>query len=65
QQMGFGVAAALLLDATVIRSLVLPSMMKLLGRWNWYLPSWLEWLPHVQVERAPAAPPAPASAEAG
>jgi RND superfamily putative drug exporter len=64
QQMGFGVAVALLLDATVIRSLVLPSMMKLLGRWNWYLPSWLEWLPHVEVERAVAPPHAPAPAEA-
>jgi RND superfamily putative drug exporter len=53
QQMGFGVAVALLLDATIIRSVVLPSMMKLLGSRNWYLPSWLEWIPHVEVERAP------------
>ena len=50
QQMGFGVAVALLLDATVIRSVVLPSAMKLLGRWNWYLPTWLDWLPRLQVE---------------
>jgi putative drug exporter of the RND superfamily len=50
QQMGFGVAAALLIDATIIRSVVLPSAMKLLGNWNWYLPSWLAWLPQVQVE---------------
>ncbi len=50
QQMGFGVAVALLLDATVIRSVVLPSAMKLLGTWNWYLPSWLEWLPRLNVE---------------
>ena len=50
QQMGFGVAAALLIDATIIRSVVLPSAMKLLGRWNWYLPSWLDWLPRLQVE---------------
>jgi uncharacterized membrane protein YdfJ with MMPL/SSD domain len=50
QQMGFGVAVALLLDATVIRSVVLPSVMKLLGDWNWYLPRWLEWLPQVRVE---------------
>jgi uncharacterized membrane protein YdfJ with MMPL/SSD domain len=61
QQMGFGVAVALLLDATIIRSVVLPSAMKLLGRRNWYLPSWLEWLPHVEVERAPG----PAQLEAG
>jgi uncharacterized membrane protein YdfJ with MMPL/SSD domain len=53
QQMGFGVAVALLLDATIIRSIVLPSAMKLIGRGNWYLPSWLEWLPHVEVERTP------------
>jgi RND superfamily putative drug exporter len=52
QQMGFGVAVALLIDATIIRSVVLPSVMHLLGRWNWYLPAWLDWLPHVQVESA-------------
>jgi putative drug exporter of the RND superfamily len=52
QQMGFGVAAALLIDATVIRSVVLPSAMKLLGDWNWYLPRWLSWLPRLQVEQA-------------
>ena len=50
QQMGFGVAVALLVDATLIRSVLLPSAMKLLGRWNWYLPRWLEWLPEVHVE---------------
>ena len=50
QQMGFGVAVALLLDATVIRSVVLPSLMKLLGEWNWYLPRWLGWLPRFEVE---------------
>ena len=52
QQMGFGVAVALLLDATVIRSVVVPAAMVLLGRWNWYLPSWLSWLPDVNVEGA-------------
>jgi RND superfamily putative drug exporter len=55
QQMGFGVAVALLLDATLIRSVLLPSVMKLLGAWNWYLPRWLEWLPEVHVEGPPAA----------
>jgi uncharacterized membrane protein YdfJ with MMPL/SSD domain len=55
QQMGFGVAVALLLDATVIRSVVLPSLMKLLGERNWYLPRWLDWLPRLQVERGSAA----------
>ena len=52
QQMGFGVAVALLLDATVVRSVLIPSAMKLLGDWNWYLPRWLEWLPRLQVEGA-------------
>jgi putative drug exporter of the RND superfamily len=52
QQMGFGIAVALLIDATIIRSVVVPASMKLLGRWNWYLPSWLEWLPDVHVEGA-------------
>jgi RND superfamily putative drug exporter len=53
QQMGFGVAAALLIDATIIRSVVLPSAMKLLGDWNWYLPRRLDWLPRLQVEGEP------------
>ena len=56
QQMGFGVAVALLVDATIIRSVILPSIMALLGRWNWYLPRWLEWLPRVEVEGTQAAP---------
>ena len=50
QQMGFGVAISLLLDATIIRSVLLPSVMKLLGDWNWYLPRWLSWLPDFHVE---------------
>jgi uncharacterized membrane protein YdfJ with MMPL/SSD domain len=54
QQMGFGVAVALLLDATIIRSVLVPASMKLLGEWNWYLPSWLEWLPDFHVEGAKA-----------
>ena len=57
EQMGFGVAVALLLDATVIRSVVLPSTLALLDRWSWYLPRWLEWLPHVEVERPVEASP--------
>jgi RND superfamily putative drug exporter len=54
QQMGFGIAVALLIDATIIRSVLLPAAMQLLGEWNWYLPRWLEWLPRIQVEPAPA-----------
>jgi RND superfamily putative drug exporter len=59
QQMGFGVAVALLIDATIIRSVLLPAAMRLLGSWNWYLPSWLEWLPRVEVEAAPRDKPVP------
>jgi RND superfamily putative drug exporter len=50
QQMGFGVAIALLLDATIVRLVVIPAAMQLLGERNWYLPSWLEWLPHLEIE---------------
>jgi uncharacterized membrane protein YdfJ with MMPL/SSD domain len=52
QQMGFGVAIALLLDATVVRLVLVPAAMELLGERNWYLPSWLRWLPDVHVEGA-------------
>jgi uncharacterized membrane protein YdfJ with MMPL/SSD domain len=52
QQMGFGVAVALLIDATIVRSVLLPSAMSLLGQWNWYLPGWLRWLPPLQIEGA-------------
>ena len=61
QQMGFGIAVALLIDATVVRSVLVPAAMTLLGERNWYLPRWLEWLPHVEGEgheEAPEAPPA-------
>ena len=50
QQMGFGVAVSLLIDATIVRSVILPASMKLLGDRNWYLPHWLDWLPNLQVE---------------
>ena len=50
QQMGIGLAAAVLIDATIIRGMLLPATMKLLGDWNWYLPSKLGWLPKVDVE---------------
>jgi RND superfamily putative drug exporter len=45
KQFGVGLAAAVLIDATLVRGVLLPATMKLLGDWNWYLPSWLEWLP--------------------
>ena len=50
QQMGFGVAVALLIDATLIRSVLVPAAMELLGERNWWLPRWLGWLPHLEVE---------------
>jgi uncharacterized membrane protein YdfJ with MMPL/SSD domain len=56
QQMGFGVAVALLLDATIVRSVLVPAAMKLLGDRNWYFPSWLGWLPELQVEGHEPAP---------
>jgi uncharacterized membrane protein YdfJ with MMPL/SSD domain len=50
KQMGFGLAVAILLDATIIRGVLLPASMKLLGDWNWYLPRWLEWIPDLAPE---------------
>ena len=62
KQFGVGLAAAILIDATIIRAVLLPATMKLLGDWNWYLPKWLEWLPHVEprekLEKV-EAPPVP------
>jgi uncharacterized membrane protein YdfJ with MMPL/SSD domain len=64
KQFGVGLSAAVLIDVTIIRAVLLPASMKLLGEWNWYLPSWLEWLPRVAVatepEPVPDAPPVPA-----
>jgi RND superfamily putative drug exporter len=72
QQTGFGLAAAVFLDATIVRSVLVPSSMKLLGGLNWYLPRWLEWLPKLRVEgreaeRGPAHVPVaePAAAPDG
>ena len=50
QQMGFGLAVAVILDATVVRSILVPATMKLLGERNWYFPAWLEWLPEIHIE---------------
>ena len=58
KMMGVGLAMAVLLDATIVRAVLLPATMKLLGDWNWYLPRWLEWLPRVSGD-ARAAPPEP------
>ena len=50
QQLGLGLAVAVFVDATLIRSVLLPASMTLLGDWNWWLPRWLDWLPHVTIE---------------
>ena len=47
--MGFGLAIAVLMDATIVRSVLVPATMRLLGNWNWYLPVWLNWPPRVGV----------------
>jgi putative drug exporter of the RND superfamily len=57
QSMGFGLGAAVLIDATIVRSLLVPSVMRILGRHAWYLPSWLEWIPNISIEgHSPAIP---------
>ncbi len=68
KQIGVGLAAAILIDATIVRAVLLPASMALLGDWNWYLPKWLEWLPHLEhggevgkVEAPPATVPTPTS----
>ena len=57
KEMGIGLAAAVLIDATIVRAVLLPATMKLLGDWNWYLPRRLEWLP--KLEHPAGAEPAP------
>ena len=62
KQFGVGLAAAILIDATLVRGVLLPATMKLLGKWNWYLPRWLEWLPKGPALEGGVEPVAPASA---
>jgi uncharacterized membrane protein YdfJ with MMPL/SSD domain len=67
KQFGVGLATAILLDATIVRGVLLPATMKLLGDWNWYLPRWLQWLPRFDVSETEApveAQPAPAPVSA-
>jgi len=64
KQLGVGLAVAVFIDATLIRGVLLPATMKLLGDWNWYLPRWLEWMPRFGGEanldeERPEAPPVP------
>ncbi|HEU4948759.1 MAG TPA: MMPL family transporter [Kribbella sp.] len=68
KQFGVGLAAAILIDATIVRAVLLPATMKLLGDWNWYLPRWLEWLPRLGPPESEAPPqlatvPGPAQTE--
>ena len=57
QQLGFGLAVAVLVDATIVRCILVPASMRLLGTWNWYLPNFLSWLPEMRLERpAPVEP---------
>jgi RND superfamily putative drug exporter len=55
KQMGVGLAIAVFLDATIVRGVLLPAGMKLLGDWNWYLPRWLDWLPSLSAGIRPAS----------
>jgi RND superfamily putative drug exporter len=69
KQFGVGLSTAILIDATIVRGVLLPASMKLLGDWNWYLPRWLRWLPRFdlgesEVEAGAGAAPAPAAAPA-
>ena len=67
QQMGVGLGVAILIDATVVRSILLPASMKVLGERNWYLPKWLDWLPKVSsevpAEQKPTTDVVPAAAD--
>jgi putative drug exporter of the RND superfamily len=64
QQMGFGLGVSVLIDATIIRCVLVPASMKLLGKWNWYLPPVLSWLPHIGIE-GQTHQPEPASVGGG
>ena len=62
KEMGVGLAVAIFIDATIVRGVLLPATMRVLGDWNWYLPRWLEWLPDLEHERS--AEPVPQRAAA-
>jgi RND superfamily putative drug exporter len=63
KEMGIGLAVAVLIDATIVRAVLLPASMQLLGEWNWWLPKRLEWLPRIEREAGPAPAPAGGSAQ--
>jgi uncharacterized membrane protein YdfJ with MMPL/SSD domain len=64
KEMGIGLAAAVLIDATLVRAVLLPATMKLLGDRNWYLPKWLTWLPKLEHDETPDAPRVPVAVAA-
>lgn len=64
QQMGFGLGVAVILDATIVRSVLVPATMELLGDRNWYFPHWLDWLPEIHVEGMASPEPGPAGTTA-
>jgi len=65
KEMGIGLALAVLIDATLVRAVLLPASMKLLGERNWYLPSWLKWLPNAGSHEPKLAPVSPVAVPAG
>jgi uncharacterized membrane protein YdfJ with MMPL/SSD domain len=62
KELGVGLGIAVLIDATLVRAVLLPASMKLLGDWNWYLPSWLEWIPQISHGAEPPSGQPPAAA---
>jgi RND superfamily putative drug exporter len=57
--MGFGLAVAVLIDATLVRTILVPAVMRLVGRWNWWMPAWLDrWLPRISLETSEDGRPA-------
>ena len=63
--LGFGLAFAIFIDATIVRLVLVPALMELMGKWNWYLPSWLQWLPVLRVDAEQHPTSAGAGAAAG
>jgi putative drug exporter of the RND superfamily len=61
KEIGVGLAVVVLIDATIVRAILLPATMKLLGDWNWWLPRRLDWLPRIKLETGSAAEIAPAA----
>ena len=65
KQFGVGLSIAIIIDTTIVRLVIVPATMVLLGEWNWYLPKWLQWLPHADLrEESEPAGGAPATAAA-